>query len=90
MRPNAWVRPESAAEARFEQRSFGNAHVDQVIEPVIEQDLRIEDHDHVDAEEHLEHVFVEVEIDRGRVCGSVPSKSSTTVSPSRHIVQRMR
>lgn len=39
-------------------------HVDQVVEAVVVQNLRIEDHDHVNAEEHLEHVLVEVEIDR--------------------------
>ena len=37
--------------------------MDQVIEPVVKQDLRIERHDHVNANEHLEHPLVQVEID---------------------------
>ncbi len=50
--------------ARLEQRAFGDVHLDEIVEAVVEQDLRIENHDHVDAEEHLEHVFVEIEVDR--------------------------
>ena len=55
---------QGCGEFRFEQRSFGDPHVDQIVETVVEQYLRIEHHDHVDAEEHLEHVLVQVEIDR--------------------------
>ena len=35
-----------------------------VVEAVVEHDLRIEDVDHVNADEHLEHFFVEEEVDR--------------------------
>ena len=64
--PAQRVRParQRRREMRLQQRAFRNAHLDQIVEPVIEQDLRIEDHDHVDAEEHLEHVFIEEKIDR--------------------------
>jgi hypothetical protein len=48
----------------LQQAALRDAHVDEVIEPVVEHDLRVEDHDHVDAEEHLEHVLVEIEVDR--------------------------
>ena len=51
-------------EDRLEQRPFRDAHIDQVVESIIEQYLRIENHDHVDAEKHPEHVLVEQEIDR--------------------------
>ena len=48
----------------FEERPFGDTHVNQIVETIVEQDLRVKDHDHVDAEEHLEHVLVEIEVDR--------------------------
>ena len=50
----------------LEQRAFGNAHLDQVVEAIVEQDLRVEDHNHIDAEEHPEHIFVQQEVDRTR------------------------
>ena len=37
--------------------------MDQVIEPVVKLNLRIEYHDHINTNEHLEHPFVQVEID---------------------------
>ena len=49
-------------ELRLQQRAFGNSHVYQVIEAVVEHDLRIHDVDRERTEEHLEHVFVQVEI----------------------------
>jgi hypothetical protein len=49
---------------RLEQRALGDAHVDQVVEAVVEDDLRIHDVDREGAEEHLEHVFVEEEVHR--------------------------
>ena len=57
---------EGGRKARLEQRTFGNLDLDEVVKAVVEHDLRIEDHDHVDSEEHLEHVFVQIEIDRRR------------------------
>ena len=51
-------------ELRLQQRPFRNMHVHQVVEAVVEHDLRVEDHDHVHAAEHLEHFFVQIEIDR--------------------------
>ncbi len=56
-------------EIRLYQGALGQGDVDQVIKAVVEQDLRIEHHDHVDANEHLEHAVVEVEIDRSRRLG---------------------
>ena len=38
--------------------------MDEVVEAVVEQDLGVEHHDHVDPDEHLEHAFVQVEVDR--------------------------
>src|SRR6185295_4449291 len=55
---------EGGGKTRLEQRAFRNLDLDQIVEAIVEQDLRIEHHDHVDAEEHLEHVFVEIEVDR--------------------------
>jgi len=52
-------------EPGLEQRSFGDAHIDQRVIAIVEQDLRIEHHDHVDAEEHAHHVLVEEHVDRG-------------------------
>ena len=42
----------------------GDLHVDEFVEAVVEQDLRVEDVDEEGAQEHLEHLFVEEEIDR--------------------------
>ena len=55
---------EGRGKARLEQRAFRDLDLDEVVEAVVKQDLRVEYHDHVDAEEHLEHVFVEIEVDR--------------------------
>ena len=71
---------------RLEQRTLRDADLDQVVETVVEQDLRVEDHDHVDAEEHLEHVLVEVEIDRRRALRIGAGEIEHDRSPSRHIV----
>ena len=50
-------------ELGFQQGSFRYPHIDKIVEAVIKENLRIEHHDHVDAEKHLEHVLVEVKID---------------------------
>ncbi len=47
----------------LQQGAMGNTHLHQVIEAVVEHDLGVEDHDHVHAAEHLEHFFVQVEVD---------------------------
>ena len=49
---------------RLEQGAFGDVNLHQVIETVVEQDLRVENHDHVDPGEHLEHFFVEEKVHR--------------------------
>ena len=49
---------------RLEQRARGNAHFHEVIEAIVEEDLWVEHHDHVDAREHLEHFLVQQEINR--------------------------
>ena len=55
--------------ARFEQGTFRNTHLNQVIKTVVEHDLGIKDHDHEDAGKHFEHFFVQVEINRSRGLG---------------------
>ena len=65
MRPSAWVlRRERRRLQRLEQGPRRNLHIDMVVEAVVEHDLRVEHVDHVDADEHLEHFFVEQEVDR--------------------------
>ena len=49
---------------RLQQRARRNPHIDVIVEAVVEHDLRVEDVDHVNADEHLEHFFVEEEVDR--------------------------
>ena len=41
--------------ARVEQAALRHDDVQQRIEPVVEQDLGVVDHDQVDPDEHLEH-----------------------------------
>ena len=48
----------------LQQRSLGNVHLHQIIKAVVKHNLRVKHHDHVDAAEHLEHLFVEIKIDR--------------------------
>ena len=55
---------ERRGELRMQQRAVRDARVDQIVEPVVEQNLRIIDHDEIDTDEHLEHAGVEVEVDR--------------------------
>src|SRR5690606_15504491 len=49
-----------------EDRALGNTHLDQVIETIVEQNRRIIETDGQGAEEDLEHLFVDIEVDRGR------------------------
>src|ERR1700730_10164339 len=46
-----------------EQTTRGQHELDQIIEPLVEEDRRIERHNHVDAEEQLAEPFVDMEID---------------------------
>ena len=55
---------ERGREVGVHQRALGQGDVDEVVEAVVEQDLGVEHHDHVDPDEHLEHAFVQVEVDR--------------------------
>ena len=50
----------------MDQRTLGHGHVNEIVEAVVEQDLGVEDHDHVDPDEHLEHAFVQIEVDWSR------------------------
>ena len=71
---------------RLQQRALGYAHVHQVVEAVVEQDLRVEHHDHVHAREHLEHLFVQQEIDRGdglRIRAGEIEDALVTLAPHR-------
>ena len=40
-------------------------NINQIVESVVEHDLRVKDHNHVYAAEHLEHFLVQQEIHRG-------------------------
>ena len=51
---------------RLEDAAGRNPHFEQVVEAVVEQDLRVEQIDGERAEEHLEHLFVQQEVDRRR------------------------
>ena len=55
---------ERGGKLRLEQRALGDAHIDKIVEPVVEHDLRVHHVNREGAEEHLEHVFVEKEIHR--------------------------
>ena len=48
----------------MKQRAFRHGDVNEIVKAVVEQDLGVEHHDHVDPDEHLEHAFVHVEVDR--------------------------
>ena len=48
---------------RIEQATFGNAHIDVIVKAVVEKYLGIVNVDHIDADEHLEHFVVQVEVD---------------------------
>lgn len=50
--------------AWLEQAAVGDDDVDEVVEAVVEDDVGVEDHDHVGAAEHAEHVLVQQEVDR--------------------------
>ena len=57
-------------ELRVQERPFRQRDLEDVVEPVVEQDLGIEGHDHVDPEEELAEALVDVEVDRpGRLVG---------------------
>ncbi len=66
--------PESRRVLGVEQRAVGDDDVEQRVEAVVEEDLGVEDHDQVDPDEHLEHLFVEIEVHRthGLVIGPAP------------------
>ena len=51
-------------EFRMEEGAVRHAGVNQIVKTVVKQNLRVVDHDEVDADEHLEHARVEIEIDR--------------------------
>ena len=99
MRPSMCVRQESAAGfCGLRMRARRNAHLDQIVEAVVEQDLRVEHLDHVDAEEHLEHFFVQQKVDRGdrlrigaveiedRLVAFAPQRAGDLVGPVAHAV----
>ena len=53
-------------EPRVQERSLGKRHLEDVVDPVVEQDLGVVRHDHVDPEEELAQALVDVEVDRAR------------------------
>ena len=48
----------------LQQGSFRNVNFHQVVEAVVEHNLGVKHHDHVDPAEHLEHLLIEVEVNR--------------------------
>ena len=65
IRASRWVRELSAAgPQRLQDRARRDVDVDQVVETVVEQDLRVEDVDEEGPEEHLEHLFVQEKVHR--------------------------
>ena len=63
-------------EVGLNQGTFRQGNMDQVIKAVVKQNLRVKNHDHVNADEHLEHAVMEIEIDWSRClgCGAGPVK----------------
>ena len=51
-------------ELRVQQRALRKRHLEDVVDPVVEEDLGVEGHDHVDPEEELAEALVDVEVDR--------------------------
>src|SRR5262245_46655052 len=56
--------PERCRETWMQERAVRDAGLDEIVEPSIEQVLRIVDHNEVHADEHLKHALIEVEVDR--------------------------
>src|SRR5207253_4456489 len=54
---------ESCWEFGMEERAVRKACFDEVIKPVVKQNLRVVHHDEVHANEHLKHALVEVKVD---------------------------
>src|SRR5262249_16081240 len=54
---------QGGGKARVQERAVRDACLDQVVEPVVKQNLRVVDHDEVHTNEHLKHTLIEVEID---------------------------
>src|SRR5262249_48664554 len=73
-------------EARVQQRALRQGDVEDVVEAVVEQDLRIEGHDHVDPEEQLAEALVDMEVDRPRGLLGRPRPVDVQPSPTRQIV----
>ena len=48
----------------FSSEPSGQRHLEDVVDPVVEEDLGVERHDHVDPEEELAEALVDVEVDR--------------------------
>ena len=79
-------------EPRVQQRPLGQRHLEDVVDPVVEQDLRVERHDHVDPEEELAEALVDMEVDRagGLVVGPGPvGVTDVALAPDRqHHLER--
>ena len=63
-RQHVGARRERGRADRLQDGAARNAHVDQVVEAVVEQDLRVENVDEEGAEEHFEHLLVEEKVHR--------------------------
>ena len=78
---------ERRRELGLEHRALGDVDVDEVRVAVVEDDVGRERHDEEDPDEHLEHLGVEVEVDRARhlPVGARPVDVDR-VARSRHMV----
>ena len=74
--------------AWLEDRPVLDADVEQVVEPFVEQDVGVEDHDQVGPDHHLHHPLVEVEVDRARGLRRRPSEvehGALALAPDRQL-----
>jgi hypothetical protein len=83
---------------RLEQCALGNTHVHQIVETVIEDDVRVHHVDREGAEEHLEHIFIEEEVHgalrlgigaieiENRLAAFAPQRALDAIRPHAHAV----
>src|SRR5262249_6479899 len=73
---------------RLHERPFRKGDVKQWIETIIEENLWVKNHDQVNTDEHLEHLFIEIEVYRPRclgICTSPIEVAVVTFAPDREL-----